>query len=143
MSKFAYGRWVSVLAATAALGASHAATPDAGSDGVMVAEAVGATLGQVANVTLQFIQEDGPEAGHVRVVLTPDIRPLTLLEARSAAQQAFLEALGEPGLGDDLNRITVVVRLMPASYPDPSTYEHVIVYQRRGESSTWSVLPRD
>ena len=63
---------------------------------------------------------------------TPETRPLHSLEARTAAQQAFLEALKEPGLGDNLSRITVVVRLMPASHPDPDVTEQVIVYLHKG-----------
>ena len=65
-------------------------------------------------------------------MLTPETRPLTMLEARSAAQQAFLKALKEPGLGDNLSRITVVVRLMPASHPDPGVTEQVIVFLHKG-----------
>ena len=57
----------------------------------------------------------------MRVVLTPEARSLTVMEARMAAEQAFLEALKEPGLGDDLKRITVVVRLMPSSHSESST----------------------
>lgn len=96
-------------------------------------------INQVADLILKFIQVDGPESGHVRVVLTPETRPLTIIEARMAAQQGFLEALKEPGLGDDLKRVTVVVRLMPASHPDPSAAEQVIVYQHKG-GRDWSVF---
>src|SRR5688572_25720735 len=46
-----------------------------------------------AYLLLQFIQVDGPTSGHVRVMLTPETRPLSILEARSAAEQAFLETL--------------------------------------------------
>jgi hypothetical protein len=144
MSKVASAGWV-IIASVAAAGA---AAPDfaagATSDGeaLAVAEAaVGATqsLGGSTNLTMRFIQEDGPESGHVRVLLTPETRPLTVVEARTAAQQAFLEALKEPGLGDNLTRITVVVRLMPQSNPDPNGAETVIVFQHKGGSS-WSVL---
>ena len=82
--------------------------------------------------------EIGPESGHVRVVLTPETRPLTLLEARGVAQKAFLETLKEPGLGDNLTRITVVVRLMPKSHPDPTRAEQVVVYLHKG-GNDWSV----
>ena len=112
-----------------------AATGEAEAPEVAVARAVG----EVADLTLKFIQVDGPESGHVRVVLTPETRPLTIIEARMAAQQGFLEALKEPGLGDDLKRITVVVRLMPASHPDPSAAEQVVVYQHKG-GRDWSVF---
>jgi hypothetical protein len=97
-------------------------------------------IGEVADLTLRFIQEDGPESGHVRVVLTPEARPLTVIEARMAAEQAFLQALKEPGLGDKLKRITVVVRLMPDSHPNPDAAEQVVVYLHKG-GRDWSVLP--
>jgi hypothetical protein len=97
------------------------------------------TLGGAANLTMRFIQEDGPESGHVRVVLTPETRPLTVIEARTAAQRAFLETLKEPGLGDNLKRITVVVRLMPKSHPDPLSAEQVVVFLHKG-GRDWSVL---
>lgn len=96
------------------------------------------SLGDAADMVLRFIQEDGPESGHVRVVLTPETRPLTMLEARMAAQQGFLAALNEPGLGDALNRVTVVVRLMPASHPSPDAAEQVIVYRYKG-GKDWSI----
>jgi hypothetical protein len=95
--------------------------------------------GAAADFMLHYIQEDGPESGHVRVVLTPETRPLTIMEARMAAEKAFLEALEEPGLGDHLKRITVVVRLMPASHPDPGAAEQVIVYQHKS-GHDWSVF---
>jgi hypothetical protein len=57
-----------------------------------------------------------------------------------AAEQAFLQTLNEPGLGDDLDRITVVVRLMPKSHPDPDAAQQVIVYQHKS-GRDWSVLP--
>ena len=90
-----------------------------------------------ANVELRFVQEDGPASGHVRVVLTPET-PLSIFEARSAAQQAFLAALNEPGLGDNLRRTTVVVRLMPES--DPAISEQVIRFVHKG-GSDWTILP--
>jgi len=91
-----------------------------------------------ADLLLQFIQVDGPTSGHVRVVLTPETRPLSILEARSAAEQAFLKTLEEPGLGD-ISRVTVVVRLMPQSHPDPGVSEQVIVYQHKS-GLDWTVL---
>jgi hypothetical protein len=96
-------------------------------------------MGEVADLTLRYIQEDGPDSGHVRVVLTPEVRPLNVIEARMAAQQAFLEALKEPGIGDNLQRITVVVHMMPQSHPDPDVAEQVIVYLHKG-GSDWSVM---
>jgi hypothetical protein len=96
-------------------------------------------MGEVADLNLRYIQEDGPDSGHVRVVLTPEARSLSVIEARMAAQQAFLEALKEPGIGDNLQRITVVVHMMPESHPDPGVAEQVIVYLHKG-GSDWSVM---
>lgn len=131
------------LTAAGALPAKTAAAATGEPEARQVAEAFAATsraLGDSADVMLRFIQEDGPESGHVRVVLTPETHPLTLIEARMAAEQAFLEALKEPGLGDNLKRITVVVRLMPATHPDPQAAEQVVVYLHKG-GRDWSVLP--
>lgn len=97
---------------------------------------------QAADLQLHFVQEGGPESGHVRVVLTPEARPLTALEARSVAEEGFLDALDEPGLGDYLTRITVVVRLMPATLPDAETREAVFLFVRKG-GSEWSVTAGD
>jgi hypothetical protein len=99
-------------------------------------------LPRAADLTLRYVQEDGPESGHVRVLLTPALQPLTMLEARVAAQDAFLKALDEPGLGDKLSRITVVVRLVPASHPNPDGAEQVITFLHKG-GRDWSVLPGD
>jgi hypothetical protein len=96
-------------------------------------------MGEVADLNLRYIQEDGPDSGHVRVVLTPEARSLSIIEARMAAEQAFLEALKEPGLGDNLQRITIVVRMMPESHPDPDVSEQVVVYQHKG-GDDWSVM---
>ncbi len=92
-----------------------------------------------ANLTMRYIQEDGPDSGHVRVELTPETRALSIIEARTAAQQAFLEALNEPGLGDNLSRITVVVRLKPGSHPDPLAAETKIVFLHKG-GHDWAVM---
>jgi hypothetical protein len=126
------------LAATAGLPGGAAGAATGPGEEPQVAEARG--IGEAADVTLRFIQEDGPESGHVRVVLTPGLRPLTVIEARMAAEQAFLQTLKEPGLGDALNRITVVVRMMPETHPDPAAAEQVVVYQHKG-GRDWSVLP--
>ena len=133
-----------LAAGMAAAGASwpqHGAAATGGGARVLSDAAAGVSpmLGEAADLTLRFIQEGRPEDGRVRVLLTPAIRPLTVLEARSAAQRGFLEALNEPGLGDHLTRITVVVRLMPASHPDPAG-EQVVVFVHKG-GSDWSVLP--
>jgi hypothetical protein len=134
--------WV-LAASLAGLGALSAQPVAAATgEGAQLAEAaadVSVHVGDSADLILHYIQEDGPESGHVRILLAPEVRPLTLAEARSAAQQAFLKALKEPGLGDNLSRITVVVRLMPASHPDPAVTEQVIVFLHRG-GHDWSVL---
>lgn len=98
-------------------------------------------LDNSADVQLRFVQEDGPASGHVRVELTPETRALTAFEARAAAQQGFLEALKEPGLGDDLRRITVVVRLLPGGEVAGAA-EHVVHFVHKG-GSDWSVLAGD
>jgi hypothetical protein len=107
--------------------------------GEAVAELASArALGGAADLTLRFVQEDGPESGHVRVELTPETRPLTIIEARMAAEKGFFAALNEPGLGDNLSLVRVVVRLMPASHPDPDAAEQVIVYRYKG-GHDWSI----
>jgi hypothetical protein len=95
-------------------------------------------LGGSADMVLRFIQEDGPGSGHVRVELTPETRGLTIFEARSAAQQGFLEALNEPGLGEKLSRIKVVVRLMPASHSHAGP-EQTFLFLRKG-GNDWTIL---
>ena len=70
-------------------------------------------VGYSTNVRMQFFQEDGARAGHVKVVLTPDDRPLSMDEARSAARQAFLETLNDPVFTDGLKIVTVVVHRFP------------------------------
>jgi hypothetical protein len=129
---------VASLAATAVSGETVAAT--GAGEAPQIAEA--RTLGEAADVMLRYIQEDGPASGHVRVVLTPEVRALTVMEARMAAEQAFLQTLKEPGLGDDINRITVVVRLVPDSHPDPDAAEQVVVYQHKS-GRDWSVILGD
>ncbi len=99
-------------------------------------------LGGAATLAVRFVQEGGPEAGSVRVVLTPETRPITVLEARSAAQEAFLDALNEPGLGDGIRRVKVVVRLMPAESAGADLREEVFVFVHKG-GSQWSVLAGD
>ncbi|MYZ50223.1 hypothetical protein [Propylenella binzhouense] len=92
------------------------------------------------NVQLRFVPEGGPESGHVRVLLTPEERPLTFFEARSAAQQAFLEAVGEKGIGENLKRITVVVRLVPKS-DDPALEQRFLFVHKGGKD--WAILPAE
>lgn len=106
-----------------------------------LAEAAGTArmLPGAASLHLRFVQEDGPESGHVRVLLTPDARRLTAFEARSAAQQAFLEALNEPGLGEALSRITIVVRLSPEAAAGPTGPEEVFLFLHKG-GREWSIL---
>ena len=143
MIRFAY--FVLVLAAGASalsfLPAARTAEGAVGADDMpqLAGVSVAATVSGTADVELRFIQEDGPESGHVRVVLTPQSRPLTVWEARSAAQQGFLEALNEEALEDDLRRITVVVRLVPPSHPDPAGAEEVVRFIHKG-GGDWSVL---
>ena len=98
-------------------------------------------LGGAADMVLRFVQEDGPSSGHVRVELTPETRGLTVFEARSAAQQAFLEALNEPGLGDKLSRIKVVVRLMPAPRSEAGPEQTFIFLRKSGNH--WTILAGD
>jgi hypothetical protein len=110
---------------------------------VRLAATPGATerpLNGSADVMLRFVQEGGPDEGLVRVELTPADRPLSAMEARAAAQQAFLEALNEPGLGDHLTRIVVEVRLVPDS-GDPGLKRSFLFLSRGG--GTWSLMSAD
>lgn len=128
------------LAAVAAAGAPVTGLAEgATGEGEIPQIAEARATGAAADFMLRYIQEDGPDSGHVRVVLTPETRALTIIEARMAAERAFLDALEEPGLGDNLKRITVVVRLLPASHPDPGAAEQVIVYQHKS-GRDWSVF---
>lgn len=88
------------------------------------------------NVRMQFIQEDGPRAGHVKVVLTPDDRPLTMDEARSAARQAFLETLNDPVFMDDLKIVTVIVHRFPDTVD--ASIDFSIRFEARG-GGQWSI----
>jgi hypothetical protein len=103
-------------------------------------EATARPLHGAADVVLRFVQEGEPEEGLVRVELTPADRPLTGMEARAAAQQAFLEALNEPGLGDNLSRIAVEVRLVRGS-EDPGLRRSFLYLSRGG--GNWSVMSAD
>ncbi|HEX2257655.1 MAG TPA: hypothetical protein VHG92_13340 [Afifellaceae bacterium] len=97
-------------------------------------------LDGAADVMLRFIQEGAPDEGLVRVELTPADRPLSAMEARQAAQQAFLEALNEPGLGANLSRILVDVRMAPRS-DDPGLRRSFLFLSRGGGS--WSIMSAD
>ena len=90
-----------------------------------------------ANNVMMTFEADGELTGsHVRVVLRPDTHPLTLMQARLAAQKAFLETLNEPALGDVVTRITIVVELVPdAGKGDPSK---VFLYETKN-GKTWSL----
>jgi hypothetical protein len=143
MVRFALSEWLLVagVATVAVMPAEIAGGTVGEGEARRVAEATieaPRMLGDAADLTLRFVQEDGPESGHVRVLLKPETRPLTILEARSAAERAFLEALNEPGLGDNLSRITVVVRLMPDSHPDPAVSEQVFLFLHKG-GQDWSI----
>jgi hypothetical protein len=118
---------------------SSGAACAAAGEGEMPQIAEARATGRAADFLLRYIQEDGPESGHVRVVMTPEVRSVTIIEARMAAEQAFLDALDDPGLGDELKRITVVVRLAPISQLEPGgAGEQVIVYLHKG-GKDWSV----
>jgi hypothetical protein len=137
MRRIGVSGWGIASVAAAALAGAPVAAATGEGDLPQVAQA--RAMGEVADLNLRYIQEDGPDSGHVRVVLTPEARSLSVIEARMAAQQAFLEALKEPGIGDNLQRITVVVHMMPESHPDPGVAEQVIVYLHKG-GSDWSVM---
>ncbi len=95
-------------------------------------------MSQAVNVRMQFIQMDGPRAGHVKVVLTPDDHPLTMDDARSAARQAFLETLNDPFFNDDedLKIVSVVVHRFPGQDDPELDFEVQFRYQGEGR---WSV----
>ena len=144
MVRFALSEWLLVAGvATVGVIPSQVATGAVGGGETqrLAEAAVGAPrmLEGSANMEIRFIQEDGPESGHVRVVLTPETRSITMFEARSAAEQGFLKALDEPGLGDNLKKITVVVRLLPESHPDPVRNEQVFRFLHKG-GRDWSIL---
>jgi hypothetical protein len=90
-----------------------------------------------ANSVLMRFEDDGDLFdGHIRVVLSPETRPLTLMQARTAAQEAFLETLNEPALVDVINRITIVVELVPDANEDDLM--QVFLYETR-DGKTWSL----
>jgi hypothetical protein len=95
-------------------------------------------LDGATDVRLRFVPEGGPSS--VRVELAPDARSLTLLEARAVAQQGFLAALNEPGLGGGLKSVVVTVDLVPGNR-DPAL-KRSFLYFATGRT-TWSVLSAD
>ena len=90
-----------------------------------------------ANHVVMTFEEDGDLFdGHIRFVLRPEARPLTLMEARSAAQQAFLEALNEPAFIDVISRITIVVELIPEARE--GDLKQVFLYESK-DGKNWSL----
>lgn len=90
-----------------------------------------------ANSVIMRFEEDGDLFdGHIRVVLSPETRPLTLMQARLAAQEAFLEALNEPALIDVINAITIVVELVPDA--SENDLKQVFLYETK-DGKTWSL----
>ena len=89
------------------------------------------------NSVMMTLEPDGDFAdGHIRIVLRPDTRPLTLIQARSAAQEAFLETLNEPALADVVSRITIIVELVPDA--SESDVKQVFQYETK-DGKTWSL----
>jgi hypothetical protein len=90
-----------------------------------------------ANHVIMTFEEDGDLFdGHIRFVLRPEARPLTLMEARIAAQDAFIEALNEPAFADVINRITIVVELVPEA--GEGDLKQVFLYESK-DGKTWSL----
>ncbi|MDQ0327181.1 hypothetical protein J2R99_003050 [Rhodopseudomonas julia] len=92
---------------------------------------------RIANVRLHFMPEDDPRDGHVKVLLTPESRPLTFFEARQAVQQAFLATLKEPGLPSDLTRVSVTVQLAPSGAERVQSRTYLYI---RKTAETWTVM---
>ena len=124
---------VVAFCAHSALGAVESGAPVEVAE--LAAPDVARPLDGATDVRLRFVQDGGPSSGRVRVELTPDA-PLTLLEARMAAQQAFLEALNEPGLGEPLTSIRVDVDLVPGN--DDPALRRSYFYLATG-ADNWSV----
>lgn len=114
-------------------GAESALAP---TDTAIITGSIQPDLSETVDVQMKFVQVDGPEAGHVKVVLTPDDRPLTLDAARSAARQAFLETLNDPFFADDLKIVTVVVHRFPGQ--DDPTLDFSVRFSAKGEGR-WSI----
>ena len=122
--------------AKAAVGdASPIPQPDMQADDIITGSVPqGAT--SATGVRMQFLQVGGPRDGHVKVVLTPDNRALTIDEARSAVRQAFLETLNDPAFMDDLKIVTIVVHRFPDTV-DPSV-DISVRFQAQG-SGQWLI----
>lgn len=88
------------------------------------------------NVMMRFEDDGDLFDGHIRVVLSPERRSLTLMQARSVAQKAFLETLNEPALIDVINAITIVVELVPNA--GENDLRQVFLYETR-DGKTWSL----
>lgn len=89
------------------------------------------------NHVVMTFEEDGDLFdGHIRFVLRPEARPLTLMEARIAAQQAFMEALNEPAFVDVISRITIVVELVPEA--NENNIRQVFLYESK-DGKIWSL----
>ena len=90
----------------------------------------------VNHVVMTFEEDGDLFDGHIRFILRPEARPLTLMEARFAAQQAFLEALNEPAFVDVISRITIVVELIPEA--SEGDLKQVFLYESK-DGKTWSL----
>ncbi len=125
-------------AAIAAASGAAALTPHIHDEPQVIAAASQSRmLVSTVNVELRYVQE-GLEA--VRVLLTPEERALSFFEARSAAEQAFLEAVGDRSLGDALKRITVVVRLAPRNAVAGDEQKYLFLHKG---GKQWTILPGD
>jgi len=131
-----------LLGAAAAIASLTAAAAAYGAVGErpqnVAAEYAARPMDQMTNVRLRFLPLDDPREGHVKVLLTPESRPLSFFEARQAVHQAFLETLKEPGLPDDLSRIAVTVQMQPegtVSAEEGKTYLFI-----RKDAKTWTII---
>ncbi len=88
------------------------------------------------NVMMRFEEDGDLFDGRIRVVLSPETRPLTLMQARSVAQKAFLETLNEPALIDVINAITIVVELVPDAREND--LRQVFLYETK-DGKNWSL----
>ncbi|MBZ8134526.1 hypothetical protein [Afifella sp. IM 167] len=131
-------RLMLAVAALASLTAAGAYAAVGERPQTVAAEYTARPMEKMTNVRLRFLPEGNPQEGHVKVLLTPESRPLTFFEARQAVQQAFLETLKEPGLPDELSRIAVTVQMQPEgvlSTDEDKTY----LFIRKG-AKTWTII---
>jgi hypothetical protein len=129
--------WLAVIVAITGIPAAFGAIQ--GQPEQVVADVAQPAVGAIfdANNVLMTFEEDGDLFdGHIRVVLSPENSPLTVMQARSAAQDAFLETLNEPALVDVIDRITIVVELVPDARE--SDLKQVFVYESK-DGKTWSL----